>query len=55
MTFIFIQAEFTEKLEIHSPTQQPTIPIYRVINSEGQFIDPNYDLDFTKVKFYCSY
>ncbi|KAL4001699.1 2-oxoisovalerate dehydrogenase subunit alpha mitochondrial [Acanthocheilonema viteae] len=49
------KAEFTEKLEILSPTQQPTIPIYRVTNSEGQFIDPNYDFDMTKelaVKMY---
>ncbi|VDN95312.1 unnamed protein product [Brugia pahangi] len=42
------KAEFTEKLEIISSTYQPTIPIYRVTNSEGQFIDPNYDLDLTK-------
>ncbi|VDM07219.1 unnamed protein product [Wuchereria bancrofti] len=42
------KAEFTEKLEIISSAQQPTIPIYRVTNSEGQFIDPNYDLDLTE-------
>ncbi|CAG9536579.1 unnamed protein product [Cercopithifilaria johnstoni] len=49
------KAEFTEKLEIFSPNQQPTIPIYRVTNSEGQIIDPNYDLDLTQelaVKIY---
>ncbi|KAM3724231.1 2-oxoisovalerate dehydrogenase subunit alpha [Dirofilaria immitis] len=42
------KASFTEKLEIRSPTQYSTIPIYRVTNSEGQFIDPNYDFDFSK-------
>ncbi|VDK74851.1 unnamed protein product [Litomosoides sigmodontis] len=42
------KVEFTEKLEIPSPYQQSTIPIYRVTNSEGEFIDPNYDPDLTK-------
>uniref|UniRef100_A0A0R3S1Z4 2-oxoisovalerate dehydrogenase subunit alpha n=1 Tax=Elaeophora elaphi TaxID=1147741 RepID=A0A0R3S1Z4_9BILA len=51
------KAEFTEKLKILSPNEQATIPIYRVTNSEGQFIDPNYDFDLTKemaLKIYYS-
>lgn len=52
MIFSYFQAEFTEKLEIVNPNDLSTIPIYRVTNTVGEFIDPNCELDLTQVNIH---
>ncbi|VDN02479.1 unnamed protein product [Thelazia callipaeda] len=42
------KAKFTEKLQILSPTEVSTVPIYRVTNSLGQIVDSEYHLNFSK-------
>ncbi|KHN78526.1 2-oxoisovalerate dehydrogenase subunit alpha, mitochondrial [Toxocara canis] len=41
-------AEFTEKMTFIEPSHQPTIPIYRVTDSSGKFIDPTQDPNLDK-------
>uniref|UniRef100_F1L131 2-oxoisovalerate dehydrogenase subunit alpha n=1 Tax=Ascaris suum TaxID=6253 RepID=F1L131_ASCSU len=42
------KAQFTEKMTLIDPLHAPTIPIYRVTDSTGKFVDPSQDPNFDK-------
>ncbi|VDM47623.1 unnamed protein product [Toxocara canis] len=42
------KAVFTEKMTFVDPAQVPTVPIYRVTDSTGKFVDPSQDPNLDK-------
>jgi len=43
---------FTERLEFKTPKDCDAMPIYRCVDSNGNFLDENEESKFTKVFFY---
>lgn len=43
-----VKSEFTKEMRFILPEEVPTIPIYRVLNSQGKVINPSHDPGFDK-------
>lgn len=50
--FFMFKVEFTNELHVHDWRDVTPIPIYRAIDSNGNFFDSTLESEFSKVKFF---